>query len=135
MGPDYILRHKLPIRAVMEIPGQEGRHGQGCSFLTNHALVLLCVASHPDIRVRDIAPLVGITERATQAIIADLDHNGYLDRIHIGRRNRYKVRRDANLGQRLASETKVGELIDVVLDQWSRARQLANEGASAHLAM
>jgi len=84
------------------------------AFLTNHFLVLLSVARDPDVRVRDIAPAVGITERATQAILADLSDAGYVERIRVGRRNRYRVRRDAGLRQALVSEHTVGTLIDAL---------------------
>lgn len=61
-------------------------------FLTNHGRTLLCIAEDPDIRMRDIAADVQITERAAQRIVADLVDSGYLDRKRIGRRNRYTIR-------------------------------------------
>jgi predicted transcriptional regulator len=61
------------------------------TFLTNHAQVLLCIADTPDIRLRDIADRVGITERATQRIVADLIEDGYVQSERIGRRSRYTV--------------------------------------------
>ena len=79
-----------------------------CPFLSNHFLVLLCVARDPDVRVRDIAPAVGITERATQAILADLIDAGYLERTRIGRRSHYRVRRGTSLRQPLVAEHTVG---------------------------
>ena len=85
------------------------------TFVTNHFLVLACVAERPDLRVRDIASMVGITERATQAILSDLAHEGYLERIRVGRRNRYKVRRASHFRHPLVSDTSVGEVLDLVL--------------------
>lgn len=61
------------------------------TFLSNHAHVLLAVAADPQIRVRDIAQRVGITERASQQILADLVADGYLHRTRIGRRNEYTI--------------------------------------------
>jgi predicted ArsR family transcriptional regulator len=87
-----------------------------CSFLTNDCLVLLCVARDPDLRVRDIARAVGITERATQAILRDLNEEGYLERTRTGRRNHYEVRRDARLRQPLVAEHTIGTLIDAFDD-------------------
>src|SRR4051812_35499807 len=66
-------------------------------FLTNHAHVLLCIARDPQARTRDIADQVGITERATQRILADLVAEGYVARAKIGRRNRYTVNRRGHL--------------------------------------
>jgi DNA-binding MarR family transcriptional regulator len=63
------------------------------TFLTNHAQVLLCLADTPEIRLRDVAERVGITERATQRILADLIEAGYVKSERIGRRNRYTVER------------------------------------------
>jgi predicted ArsR family transcriptional regulator len=60
-------------------------------FLTNHALVLLCIAEDPDVRIRDIAQDLEITERATQRIVGDLCQAGYLERDRVGRRNRYAL--------------------------------------------
>jgi hypothetical protein len=64
------------------------------TFLTNHARVLICVARSPDIRMRDAAHEVGITERAAQLIINDLEEAGYLARARVGRRNTYTVNPD-----------------------------------------
>jgi hypothetical protein len=89
------------------------------TFVTNHFLVLACVAGNPDLRVRDIAALVGITERATQAILSDLVSEGYVARIRIGRRNRYKVRRGVGLRHPLVNGTSVGEVLDIVLSHRS----------------
>jgi DNA-binding MarR family transcriptional regulator len=85
------------------------------TFVTNHFLVLASVARDPDLRVRDIAAHVGITERATQAILSDLVADGYIERIRIGRRNRYKIRRSADFRHPLVRGTTVGEVIDVVI--------------------
>jgi predicted DNA-binding transcriptional regulator len=60
-------------------------------FLTNHGLALLCVAEDPDMRIRDIARDLEITERAAQRIVGDLVQAGYLERARIGRRNHYVV--------------------------------------------
>jgi DNA-binding MarR family transcriptional regulator len=85
------------------------------AFFTNHFLVLTAVSGNPDLRVRDIAGLVGITERATQAILSDLAHEGYLERIRIGRRNRYKVRRNTRFRHPLVQAATVGDVLDLVL--------------------
>ena len=60
--------------------------------LTNHGYALLLIARNPRIRIRDIADLLGITERAAQRIVADLASTGYIDREREGRRNLYHVR-------------------------------------------
>ena len=61
------------------------------SFLTNHARVLLCIASVPGVRLRDIAASVGITERGAYGIVTDLAAAGYVVKQKDGRRNRYQI--------------------------------------------
>ena len=63
----------------------------GWTFLTNHAHVLLTIARDPEIRLRDLADAVGVTERAAQKIAADLVEAGYITRTRAGRRNVYAV--------------------------------------------
>ena len=85
------------------------------TFVTNHFLVLVSIAGNHDLRVRDIAALVGITERATQAILGDLVQDGFVERIRIGRRNRSQLRRRLHLRHALVQETTIGEVLDVML--------------------
>ncbi|MHB1739673.1 MAG: helix-turn-helix transcriptional regulator [Actinomycetes bacterium] len=86
----------------------------GWTFLTNHGHVLVCVASDPGIRGRDIAARVGITERAAQAIIADLVGDGYVKRTRIGRRNHYEINLDQPLRHPVEQPHSVGELFQLV---------------------
>lgn len=81
------------------------------TFLTNHGHVLGCLAEQPDIRTRDLAARVGITERAAHSIIADLVEGGYVTRIKEGRRNRYAVHPEARLRHPLESDRTVGDLL------------------------
>ena len=90
-------------------------------FLTNHAHVLLCVAHEPEIRLREIADAVGITERAAHRIIAELEGGGYISRQRRGRRNLYRfhpdtVLRHPNLQQSLLGELTLGELVAPLID-------------------
>jgi hypothetical protein len=105
------------LNPVHDIGGasQDSEASSRWTFFTNHFLVLAAVAENPDLRVRDIATLVGITERATQAILSDLANDGYLERIRIGRRNRYKVRRNNHFRHPLVNGATIGEALDVVL--------------------
>lgn len=81
------------------------------TFFTNHGHVLVCLAGEPDLRTRDIAEMVGITERSAQAIIGDLVEAGYVTRTKEGRRNRYEVHGDIALRHPLEREHTVGELL------------------------
>ena len=86
-------------------------HRSRWTFLTNHAHVLVCIAEDPDIRGRDIAARVGVTERAAQAIVADLVAEGYVTRTREGRRNHYEVNAGAPLRHPLEHDHTIGELL------------------------
>ena len=90
-------------------------------FLTNEALVLLCIAEERDARVREIAVRVGITERATQTILSGLVRDGFIQRTRVGRRNRYRLLHSAALGSGFASGATVGDLIATLLPASTRA--------------
>ena len=83
-------------------------------FVTNHTQVLLCIARNPEIRLRDVAEHVGITERATQRILADLVDAGFVERERVGRRNRYGINRDIEMRHPAQFGHEVGELLDLL---------------------
>ncbi len=88
--------------------------GQGWTFLTNHSHVLICLAGEPDLRLRDVADRVGITERAVQRIVADLEEAGVLTRSRDGRRNRYEVHVERPLRHPIESHRTISDLLDMV---------------------
>jgi predicted ArsR family transcriptional regulator len=96
-------------------PRSRGEAGGGWTFLTNHSHVLICLARDPDMRIRDLAAEVGITERSVQAIIGDLEQAGCLRRHKEGRRNRYEVIRDRPMRHRVEQGHVIGELLDVLV--------------------
>ncbi|MFP4225026.1 MAG: helix-turn-helix transcriptional regulator [Phycisphaeraceae bacterium] len=86
----------------------------GWTFLTNHSHVLICLAREPEMRQRDVAAAVGITERAVQGIIADLVRAGVLTRARTGRRNHYVVHPDRPLRHPVEAHCTVRELLEMV---------------------
>lgn len=86
------------------------------TFLTNYGHVLVCITRDPGIRGRDIAARVGITERAAQAIVADLVAEGYVKRTRVGRRNHYEINKDRPLRHPVEQSHSVGELLNLVAD-------------------
>ena|SRR5689334_16371217 len=84
------------------------------TFVTNHTQVLLCLAANPDVRLRDVAEAVGITERAAQRILADLVEAGYVDRSRIGRRNRYTINRNRAMRHEAQFGHQIGPLLDLL---------------------
>lgn len=97
--------------AVTDQPGPAGSDGRGWTFLTNQAHALLCIAQNGDIRIQDIADLVGITLRAAQGIVGDLVDAGYVTRTRVGRRNRYEVHADLPFRHPLEREHQVAALL------------------------
>lgn len=86
------------------------------TLLTNHGRVLLILASDPDVRLRDVAQSVGITERSVQMIVADLEGAGYITRERRGRRNHYVVHSSKGFRHPHEAGHRVGELIELFGD-------------------
>ena len=84
------------------------------TFLTNHTQVLLCLTRDPDMRLRDVADAVGVTERAVQRIVAELVDAGYLERSRVGRRNHYTVNRDHAMRHVAQVGHQIGGLLDLL---------------------
>ncbi len=92
------------------------------SFLTNHGRALLCIARDPEIRLRDIATELGITERHSFAIVADLTEAGYVVKKREGRRNRYQVQEQLALPDLPDREQAIGEVLDVLIRPTSKKK-------------
>jgi len=100
----------MPVKhdpAIVESP--RGRW----TFLTNHAHVLIALTRDPSVRVRDLAAAVGITERAVQAILSDLEAGLVITRERHGRRNSYRVNPDVELRHPMEAHHRVGELLSL----------------------
>lgn len=104
--PDSPESHHAP-------DGESGRW----TFLSNHAHVLILISKNQDIRLREIAEQVGITERAVQRIVSDLENDRYIERARVGRRNRYQVHPELPLRHPLEAHRRIGALIDLVVDR------------------
>jgi MarR family protein len=87
------------------------------AFLTNHGKALLLIARDGRLRIRDIAALLGVTERATQRIVGDLAKAGYLERERAGRRNHYNVRTDLPLGLPIQRDIDIGSLLAILVPE------------------
>jgi len=86
----------------------------GWTFLTNHGHVLVCLAVEPDVLLRDVASSIGITERAVQQIVADLERAGVIVRLRVGRRNRYILRREEEFRHPVEAGVTVGDFVDLI---------------------
>jgi DNA-binding MarR family transcriptional regulator len=90
------------------------RSGSTWTLLTGHGHVLVEIARNPKARIRDISPVVGLTDRTVQAIVADLEAAGYLTRTRIGRRVIYTVNRDSLFRHSAQEGLRVGPLLDLL---------------------
>jgi DNA-binding MarR family transcriptional regulator len=90
---------------------------EGWTFLTNHSHVLLCIARDPDIRLRDMALRVGITERAAQKIVHDLSSAGYVAVSRHGRRNHYRLLPGGRFRHPLEATREVADLLNLFVPE------------------
>ena len=84
----------------------------GWTFLTNHTHVLLCLYRNPEITLREVALLVGITERMVQKIVAELVEADFLEVTRVGRRNTYQITLDKKLRHPLESHRSIGDMLE-----------------------
>jgi predicted MarR family transcription regulator len=101
------------VRGLSDGNHEAGVGGRTWTFLTNHARVLICIARDRTRRIRDIAEEIGITERAAQLIIADLEEAHYLTRTRVGRRNTYSINPQRPFRHPAEGDHLVQELITV----------------------
>ena len=90
------------------------RAAHGWTFLSNHAHILICLREDPELRLRDLSARVGITERAVQKILAQLEEEGLIERHREGRRNSYTLKLDQPLRHPIESHRSVRELVDLI---------------------
>ena len=87
------------------------------TFFTNHAHVMVCLSRNGDRPLREVAIDIGITERAVQRIVADLEEGGFLKRDREGRRNRYSLNLNTPLRHSLEANHTIGEVLKVLMDE------------------
>ena len=83
-------------------------------YATNHLHMLACLTRDPELRIRDLADLIGITERTTAQILSQLEAAGYLTKTRVGRRNHYTVHGELPLRHPMHNGRQVGELLRVL---------------------
>jgi len=81
------------------------------AFLTNHGRVFIYLSRHPRNTAQVIAQDVGLSIRAVQKIIDDLESGGYLHRRKVGRCNHYIIHPEMPLRHRLAIEPVAEEVL------------------------
>ncbi|GAA2778540.1 helix-turn-helix transcriptional regulator [Streptomyces showdoensis] len=86
------------------------------TFVTQHARILAMILRDPEIRVRDLATECRLTERATQAIVTDLETAGYLTRERHGRRNHYEVTPGTLFRHPAEGRHEIAQLLRLLVD-------------------
>jgi DNA-binding MarR family transcriptional regulator len=91
----------------------ESKTSHSWTFLSNHGHALIEISRNPDLKVSEIAALVGITERSTLSILSDLEADGYISVERIGRRNKYKTNPKKKFRHRSEADHSIGELLAI----------------------
>lgn len=81
------------------------------TFLSNHTHVLVCIVQDHEVRLAEIARMVGIGERAVHSIVNDLVAAGYVVRHKQGRNNVYEVNLDQPLRHPREAEHTIAEIL------------------------
>ena len=90
------------------------------TVFSNHGHVLVCLAKNNEARLRDVAADVGITERAVQKIVRELQQGEFVSISKHGRCNRYEVNTRKNLRHPLQASCTVGELLKALAQKKTR---------------
>ena len=93
-----------------------GTNASPWQFLTNHTHVLVAIRRNPDIRQREIAEQVGITEGAVQRIVHELEESGCLTHTRVGRRNHYEIIDESDLRHPLETNDTLAGLLHALAD-------------------
>ncbi|QDU73713.1 hypothetical protein Pan97_07120 [Bremerella volcania] len=86
------------------------------TFLTNHSHVLILLSRNPSMVLRQVAIEVGITERAVQRIIADLEECGVIRKEKVGRQNHYFIMGDQPLRHPVEAHKSIKDLLELLAD-------------------
>jgi Winged helix DNA-binding domain len=84
------------------------------TFLSNHGRTLLCIARDPEVRLRDIATRLDLTERSAYGIVSDLAQAGYIVKERDGRRNRYQIQHHLPLPEAPDRDQAIGDVLGVL---------------------
>ena len=91
------------------------------TLFSNHGHVLVCLVNNSEARLRDVAADVGITERAVQKIVRDLQTHGMISVTKHGRRNRYRIHKKKSLRHDLEAHSTISDLANIINDDPGKA--------------
>ncbi|MEM6654211.1 MAG: winged helix-turn-helix transcriptional regulator [Planctomycetota bacterium] len=76
--------------------------------------MLIQLHADPELVLREVALKVGITERAVQRIVHELEDQGFIERQRVGRRNQYRVLTGNHLRHPIEAHCQVADLLNLV---------------------
>jgi DNA-binding IclR family transcriptional regulator len=82
--------------------------------------VLVCVAKNPDVRLSEVAALVGVRERTVHRIVHELIDSGYISVTKEGRNNVYSVDLDKPLRHPLEADHNIQAIISPLMKKVKR---------------
>lgn len=104
-----------PTRTLEKQPNQPDRTSESrWTFFTNHTHVLVLLYEDPTLVLREVAQRVGITERAVQRIVHELEEAGFLKKERVGRQNRYTITLGQSLRHPIESHCSVDSLLRLI---------------------
>lgn len=111
-----IREKNIVLQGCETLPSQGMTEPSHWTFFTNHAHVMVCLARNGDRPLREVALDIGITERAVQRIVADLEEGGYLKRDRNGRQNTYSLILEKALRHSLEANHTIGDVLRVLAE-------------------
>lgn len=72
--------------------------------------------------LREVAARIGITERAVQRIIAELEEEGFIEREKIGRQNHYRILSRRPLRHPIEAHRTIGDLLNLIGEGSTRSK-------------
>ena len=97
------------------------------TLFSNHGHVLVCLARDNEARLRKVADDVGITERAVQKIVRELQQAGFVTIKKHGRCNRYDINSRKSLRHDLEARCQVGRLLQLFSAEEKRGGKIPGE--------
>jgi hypothetical protein len=92
------------------------------TFLSNHGRALLCIAHDPEVRLRDLATILCLTESSAYGIVSDLAEGGYIVKERDGRRNRYQIQHHLPLPETPDRDQAIGDVLGVLIGDELKSR-------------
>ncbi len=81
----------------------------------------MCIAQDPGVRLREIATVLGVTERRAFGIVNELIEAGYVEKEKDGRRNLYRIQTHLPLRKAIGKNPTIGEVLGMLVDVDDRA--------------